>query len=84
MLWTMYIVPTAPFEFRGVWQGCFVGPHIILGHWDMSTENVSQRVLAHSIVVNSLPRAREARWGLRGHYKRFVGEVWALFVRNPR
>ena len=68
MLWTMYIVPTSPFEFGGVWQGRFVGPDTLLGHWGPITENANQRVLAHSIVVNSVPQAREARWGLRGRY----------------
>ena len=84
MLWTMYIVPTSPFEFGGVWQGRFGGPHTLLGHWDLIPENTSQRVLAHSIVVNSVRQARRARWVLRGCQKRFVGEVGALFVRNSR
>ena len=68
----MYIVPTAPFEFGCVWQGRFGVADTLLGRWDPHTENANQRALVRSIIVNSVPQAQEARWGLHGHYKRFV------------
>ena len=64
MLWTMYIVPTSPFEFGGVWEGGLVVTHTLLGHWDPITENAIQRALAHSIAVNGVPPDTGSTLGL--------------------
>jgi len=58
--------------------------HTPLGTGIRSLKMPDRGSWTHSIPVTSVPRARGARWGLRGRQKWFVGEVGVLFVRNSQ